>query len=333
MAPGVLVVVAGLFVVVLVGVVVLVVLLAARRRPAAVAGPGTPVSTPTRDQNAALLRAAAGKEVVVRAVGLVLGAWVGLALSGWDRLGRGLMLAAPAAALVVAASVAAGQFLLRPGTTTVRTASLVPRRIRDYAPTWLSRAVLAATVYLLAFLATTTAVASPDDLGRPGRTLAIVGAGNGCAAWSGPWPGSFYSAPIVAIVAVGLTATLTSLRWVALRPSLTDADGAQADDALRRRACRVLVAAIGVLITVPALGTGLAAAQVLRSLSRNSCGVPLWWGWAEGAIGVMELPLLALLAWCVTMLLAPSVGEPAGKGPARNGAPADTAAPGGRPGA
>jgi hypothetical protein len=320
MAPGVLVVVAGLFVVVLVGIV-------------AVASLGRPVPARTCDQDAALLRAAARKEGVVRVVGLVVGAWAGLALAGWDRLGRGILLSAPVAALVVAVSVAAGQFLLRPRAATIRTASLVPRRIRDYLPTWLSRAVLAATVYLLAFLAIAT-VASPNGLHRLGQEFGSADV-NGLEVYSGPWPwpGSFYlSVPIVVIVAAGLTITSASLRWVALRPSLTDVAGAQADDVLRRRASRVLVAATGVLVTVPALGVGLAAAQVLHTLS-SAYGAPLWWSWVQVAIGVIELPLLALLVWCGTLLLAPSVGEFAGRSPAKDGAPVDTAAPGGRSGA
>jgi len=77
-------------------------------------------------------------------------------------------------------------------------------------------ATAAATVLLVLVLGMTTAAGSPDDLGRAGRTLArqcsaLVGTA------VGPWPGSFYTAPLATVVLAGLV--LAGWRCAARQPN------------------------------------------------------------------------------------------------------------------
>jgi hypothetical protein len=255
-----------------------------------------------------MLRAAQRAENRARIGGLVLGAIIAVALTRWDSLGRGILLAAPAAALVVALAVGIGQLLVRPRATPLRTASLQPRRIRDYAPRWPSYAVLTTAGYLLAVLITTTVLASPDDQGRPGRSISVTGPS--CTHSSGPWPGSFYAAPILLAIVMGLLVTLPALRYVAVRPRLIDAVTTSVDDALRRRAAHVLIAAMGVLITVPALGVEATVASRLTGIATGSCAASAWWPVAGRVVAVTTLPTLGVLVWCVGVLLRPGITEP-----------------------
>jgi hypothetical protein len=115
-------------------------------------------------------------------------------------------------------------------------------------------------------LSATSAVASPDDLGRSGRFLAFQCGDHGSG--GGPWPGSYYTVPIGLTVLIGLVVAVLATRAVVRRPRpLADDLSHQADDQLRRASARAIVAASGVLITVPLAGSALVAGTVLTNLS------------------------------------------------------------------
>jgi hypothetical protein len=85
--------------------------------------------------------------------GVITGLAVGGSAAGTGALGRGLLLAAPVFGLCVLAGVVAGEFTVRPAAGPARAAVLEVRRVRDYLPRGLTRAVLGAAVGLLSWCA------------------------------------------------------------------------------------------------------------------------------------------------------------------------------------
>lgn len=155
---------------------------------------------------------------------------------------------------------------------------------------------------LLGLLTVTTATGAPDDLGRPGRTL-LLGCGPGLQQGHGPWPGSFYSVPLAALVVTGLIAAGAALRVVARRPRTgADPGAVAADDALRQRAAQTITGACGILIALPLAGTCLVTAGALLSFSCR----PAWWTPAGWALLALLPATAALMGWCAAALLAPA---------------------------
>jgi hypothetical protein len=237
-----------------------------------------------------------------RLAGLGVGIGVGIVAAQLDVLGRGLMLAVPLCALCVLVGVVIGELRITAPRGPVRSAGLEVRRIRDYLPRRLTRVVAAATVLLVLVLGMTTAAGSPDDLGRAGRTLArqcsaLVGTA------VGPWPGSFYTAPLATVVLAGLVLAGVALRRVVHRPR--SGEDPSADDALRRQAAESVVAGVGLLVAVPLAGVSFFAAQ---ALSNVDCA-PVSWRVAAGALGLLVPALAVLAAWCIAALTSPTEGR------------------------
>lgn len=273
-------------VVVLPVVVVLVVAVTARHRP--------PEPVPAEATDLTAWRRVRHRAAVRLAVGVPLAVLAGWGTARWDSLGRGLAIAVPVSCLVLLAAVVAGEVGIRPPAAPARTASLRVRRPLDYLPRRPAVAVAAAAAVLLVLLVTTTAAGSADDLGRAGRSLQ-----SSCGS-AGPWPGSFYATPIALAVTAGLALTAAAVHQLTRRPrpghgAVSDA----ADDALRRLAGQRVVAACGVLVTVPLLGIALTAGA---DLLRVSCRPPSWalFGWALLAL---LPPASALLGWSAGSLL------------------------------
>ena len=241
-----------------------------------------------------------------RAAGVVVGLVVGLEVLTSGTLGRGVLLAAPVCALCVLAGILAGELAGPAVAGRTRQAALEVRRVRDYLPPALSRTVALLAALLLGLLAVTSATASADDLGRAGRSLAYR-CGADLAGAVGPWPGSFYSAPLVAVLAVGLLGACLTLRQVVRRPRTgTAADALLDDDAVRRRSAAAVTGACGVLVAVPLAGVALTTAAALLSVDCRA-------GWqSAAAIALLGLvpALLAVLGWCASAVLAPG-GRPA----------------------
>jgi hypothetical protein len=178
------------------------------------------------------------------------------------------------------------------------------RRVRDYLPRRLAGTVLTAVVLLAGLLVTTTAMGSTDDLGRAGRSLSAQ-CGALVSSTVGPWPGSFYSLPLAAVVALGLLVAAVALRSVVRRPR--QGGDLSADDVLRRRAAETVTAAAGLLVVVPFAGVAVIAAGALGSIVRGplddvSCA-PAGWGVAATLLLLLVPVLLAVGAWCAGVLL------------------------------
>lgn len=203
-------------------------------------------------------------------------------------------------------------------------------------------AVLALVITAVGAIAT----GSDDDLGRAGRALTTSCSPDTSSSRT-PWPGWFYSGPLLAVVGVGLVLAALALRAVVNRPRLAvaavpaavggnasparpagvahlvdgagrsraeaglggDAEALTLDEALRRWSARRVVAASAMLVALPLLGTASVAAVVLAGADCLPAGGRV----AEAAL-VLVAPLAAvLLGWSVQSLLIPA-GLRAGSG-------------------
>jgi hypothetical protein len=247
------------------------------------------------------LRAIARRTRLWRLAGLTAGAAAGIGAAQWDPLGRGPLLAAPLCALCVLAGVVVGELRVTAPRGPVRSAGLEVRRIRDYLPRRLTAAVATATSLLALVLALTASAGSPDDLGRAGRALA-----RRCSAvlteTVGPWPGSFYAVPLLAVVIPGLALAALALRRIVQRPRSGDDLGL--DDALRRQAAESVVAGCGLLVAVPLAGVSFFAAHALSNLD---CA-PTTWRVLAGALGLLVPAVIGLSVWCVAAFTMPPQG-------------------------
>jgi hypothetical protein len=269
------------------------------RRP-----PGLPL-VPAGSPVTGVARAAARSRAAGLAAGLV-GAGVVLARSS---LGSGVLLAAPVCALGVLAGVVVGELRAPLPGGPVRSAELVVRRVGDQLPVGLTRAVVGTTAALAIVLVATTALGSADDMGRPGRSLVLLREGVPVEA-RGPWPGSWYSAPLAAVVGVGLLLAAVALVRVARRPR--PSAGHDVDDALRRRSAHAVVAAVGVLVGIPLAGTAAVAAGALLAVPDR----PAWWSALGWALVVVAPPALRLAVRCGVLLAVPTRSPRPGRAPA-----------------
>ena len=231
-------------------------------------------------------RTARRRATAGRLAGLALG--IGVAWFLFTRppawLGLGQALAAPAFALCLLAGVILGEVRPRPDGPH-RTATLEVRDVGRYLPRALTRWLVVFAVTLAVLLVVTTAVGSPDDLGRPGRWLA-VSCGPELSRAAGPWPGSFYSLPIALVVVLGLGAALMTARFVAGRRAEDDPAG---DEAARRRSTRVIVAAAGVLTAAPLAGSALLAGAAVRNVDCGGSWTPVLVGCCLALAGAAAL--------------------------------------------
>lgn len=240
------------------------------------------------------------------AVGVVMAWWV----ADMDVLGRGLMLAAPVFGLSVLLGVVVGELRVCAPSGPVRTAQFEVRRVRDYLPRLLTPFVAAALAILVGLLAFTTIVASPDDLGRAGRSLTrtcpAVGDGSlGSTAGVGPWPGSFYALPLAAAVLGGLLAAGVALIRLARRPRQGE-DHAR-DERLRVHAAAAVVAAVGVVIGIPLAGVSAVAAAALGNLQGTlPCATPAAWRLLIPVLVSLAPIALVLTGRCLAVLARPA---------------------------
>jgi hypothetical protein len=242
-----------------------------------------------------------------RWAGVMAGAVVAYLSADSGGLGIGMLFAAPLFGLCVLAGTLIGELAGPIPGGPLRRADLRVRRIRDYVPRLLGSVVLAATVVLVALGSATTAVASADDLGRAGRsfvcTVPYGPDGLGGRAGHGPFPGSFYTLPGLAVAVTGLALAGLTLHRIARRPQPIETAGA--DNARRRRSTELVVSATGILVLVPLAGIALAAGSALRAVA-GPCG-HAWWAGAGWGLIALAAAALALAIWCGRLLL---VGRP-----------------------
>lgn len=237
-----------------------------------------------------------------RLAGLVVGVAAAVVTLRTGSLGRGAVLAGPVLGLGLLLGVVVGELQVRAPQGPTRAASVEVRRRRDYLPRALGVAVGSATGLLGLVLVGTTALGSADDMGRAGRSLA-----RSCSATVGdrlgPWPGSFYSLPLAAVLLAGLVVAAVALQQVTRRPR--QGEDPAVDDVLRRSAATAVVAAVGLLVTVPLAGVSTFASWGLLRI----CAPPEAWTLAGRALLLVVPAAVALGIWCAAVLLVPSPVE------------------------
>ncbi len=234
-----------------------------------------------------------------RLAGLLVGLAVAVTSAQSGALGRGVLLAGPLLSLCVLLGVVAGELGVRAPADARRSVTLEVRSLRDYLPRALTSSVAAAALLLGALLTFTSAIGSADDLGRAGRWLARA-CSDVQSEGRGPWPGSFYALPLAPVLLVGLVVAGVGLNGLTRRPR--QGEDPAVDDALRRHMATTVMAAVGLLVTVPLVGVGVLAAAGLLQV----CAAPVAWT-VVGTLLLAVVPLaLALGLWCAALLLSPA---------------------------
>lgn len=230
--------------------------------------------------------------------------------------GRGWLLAPTAAGVAALVCLAAGEVAAGRAATTPGVAALELRSLRDHLPRRLAVATVVALVALVALLTLGTATASPDVPDGPGRLLAWTCGPNANAA-AGPWPGSFYAAPIaVALVMGALVAALAYA--AALRRPRNGADPQilAVDDALRRSAVASVTAVGALTVGTTLVGIGLTMGSVLSSASSGTCTLSGTLPALAPVLWVVTASAFALVVWgAATLVRASSTPVPAVAGP------------------
>ncbi|HET6939294.1 MAG TPA: hypothetical protein VFI19_11845 [Nocardioides sp.] len=232
----------------------------------------------------------------VRLLGMVVGALLAVFTFSLGSNGRGPMLSLAVFGLSVLLATAIGETVVRPHPTPgVRTASLTPRRIRDYLP-WTTPLVGFLVVAAVAVLTVTTLTASDDELGRA-RVVACRSAA-GAAARS-PYPGAFYSLPLAVALLVVLGSAALAARRVVDRPRGMAASPDD-DDGLRRNSLDMVLAATGTAVAAPLFGVALVGGGGMRILHEDPVGcAPGWYGPA----GIVLLLIALVALWSTSLFL------------------------------
>lgn len=212
---------------------------------------------------------------VWRAVGIAVGlaAAVGLTWlsSGGRDLGRLVALAPVALGGCILLGVVVGQLTVRPPRGVVRSATVQTRSMRDYVDRGHVGTLIGASTVVAGLLLLGTSWATPDDMGRPGRTLTRLcttlapdGTTVRVGGSSGPWPGEFYTVPILGgLLVVGLLGWLAA--WAAVRRRRPGSESSELDDRLRRWSLADVIDACLVTLAATAAPLSLIMANALGS--------------------------------------------------------------------
>lgn len=176
----------------------------------------------------------------------------------------------------------------------VRRAALAHRRARDVVPSWLLRVTVGWGAGLALTLLAGGLTAAGDGRSVE-RTVGPFGYG------ASPYPGWFYGVPLACGAALVLGLTLLTLRLVARRPAVVDADSAY-DAASRRLSGHRVLRGTQLVLALTLAGVLLFAGSALRGVEL----VPL------GATVALAGALVALVGAALAMVpAAPPVPAPA----------------------
>ena len=212
-------------------------------------------------------------------------------------MGRGPMLAPVGFGLATLLGIIGGELLARPAPSSgPRQASLATRRVRDYLPTGYATALAFCIVAAGATLALTTATADTDELSGAARLLSHACSPSEGASRS-PYPGGYYSLPLLIGLALSLGAAAYAARRVVLRPRGAAPD--TGDDVLRRRSLSAVAGGLGIAITAPLAGVSFIAGTALLGIScQAGWFVPVGWLLIANA-----LVAVVVFSWSVAILL------------------------------
>lgn len=260
----------------------------------ALAGVITRKDRPVREERAVILARLGGAFLGLIAAAMFAGlpSFLGFDLG----LGRGAMLAPVVFGLILLGGVIVGELMTRaPAPAGSRTADLSPRRVIDYVPPAYGFALVLIGVGLLLLLAGTTLSASSDDLGRAGRVLTNV-CGGGLTASRGPYPGSYYSLPLIIGVLSAVALAAYAARSAVQRPR-GDLPRLGADY-LRRRSIAAVTGGLGMAISGPALGVALVSAVTLLG---SDCA-PGWQRSMGALAALLALGSVIVIFWSIQVI-------------------------------
>lgn len=183
------------------------------------------------------------------AICLMIGAGINGTWPG-GRLGLGALTAAAplAGATLLVIAILIGELTLPAPRSTTRYGLLTPRDLRTVSSQLASITAFLGVLALGGYAVFTTLVAAPDTEGRPGRAIAHTGVDGFSGGAYGPFPGQWYTLPVLIGLAVLVASAAGAITVVVRRRPSTDSQ----DLLLRRRSVTSLLGAV-------AVGTGLTA--------------------------------------------------------------------------
>ena len=190
----------------------------------------------------------------------------------------------------------------------VRVASLRSREPWAYARRYVLIQPVLAAVLLIAYLCFTMATASPDDSGLMRSISLTYGRDGELTGSAGPYPGSYYSVPLIAVTVLLLALTCCALWRIAHTPSVPDERYAHADRLWRVALTRFTVfLSVGSMLAY-AVAVLLVAGSAVVRVGTNGGTWPASYaddvcptlGWAQIVVGdVLAIAALAFLVMAV----------------------------------
>jgi hypothetical protein len=252
-------------------------------------------------------RRASRTSAIALTVAAVLAVVSAALLIATDDYGRGILLAGPVFLLVLQLGLAADTAIISTAVRTkgdVRVAGLSTRRVSDSTPRALAVGTIVTVVLAVVLSAIAVSVASRDSWS--GESTAFSSANeNGGVDVSSPFPGSFYTVPLVGVLVVSVVIAALTLagarRWGALNQPTMDL-ALRLGISTRSVAATAMIAALTVIIEGwPLFG---AALQVSNTPDDSS-----FW-----QIGTYAFPIAALVgvvigAWAFIAFLFPTAGR------------------------
>ncbi|MBD5786730.1 hypothetical protein IF650_11130 [Cellulosimicrobium terreum] len=286
-----------LFLVVLVAAPAAVLAWALRRARAETEAPASAPLVTNPAQAARARRHAGGGAllgaVVALAVLLVVGPAVAMTFDGLSE-GLALGLVPAAAGLSFVAAVALAEVTWPAPDGARRSASLVPRTVRDVAPARLRRWSWVSTAVVVLVTLVGGLTAQPD-----GRSVGFLDTAAGVGGASGPYPGWFYGLPLLVACLLVLGASEVCLRLVVARAAVAGVD-ATWDLALRRLSSHRLLR--GVQLTVGLTGAGMlvTGGQAAHNVATNAASNGASAGFGPG-IGITAI--VVGIAWALAAIV------------------------------